>query len=54
VSRNEPLMEKSMAGQVFGGQHSVAVLDHFYFAPILIQVNGGDGVEFFSQLAQRL
>ena len=40
-------------GQVFGGKHSMAVLDHLYFAPILIQVDGGDGVEFFSQVAQR-
>ena len=43
-----------MAGQVFRWKHSVAVLDHFYFAPILIQVDGGDGVEFFPQIAQPL
>ena len=54
VSGNQPLVEKPVAGQVFRGKHSVAVLDHFYFAPILIQVDGGDDVEFFLQGAQRL
>jgi hypothetical protein len=53
MSGDEPLMEKAMAGQIFRGKQSVAVLDHLDFAPILIQVNGGDGVELIAQIAQR-